>query len=575
MAFSPAEEGNTIQILPTASDLASPQSLYNITEDSPFFTLKELYDLVGHQCPAAKHCALWPRSFLKGGMWTGIGEFGSSEEPSNLSQEKMKIPVFHPYNCWWFQFSGKEPWLSQLSESNVGIFLDGFGIGSNPNDNPMSSVFAKVVELEPRFRYIPASLAPSKEEFDGIVAKIQGEFENAHMVHLSVFTNFRASDAAKLYELLKLLKARLLFASTRVFWVNQPFASRETVDAILPLNHKMSAMFNKNKMEGLTHVDVFGPTLFGPDDAVDQVLPDYVRIVALNFIFQNTVLQGSALPKSQHICKTESCCSSCVMVPSRLPSSRLTFKLLSSYFTRHATPTVISISPSKRIWAGTWKDFADENGNSPLSVRMNYKTVKSRQFRRLHIRRYLRIVGILQDKKPGAVSPSLNSTLPLYAGNNKLSAETMRSFKFRYPPWFTTKSLQAPSMWLGPKDSISSLHVDHSNQGNLAYQVLGSKLWHLFSPEAQPYSYLIKIGPVRWSRISDPREYRTKQWQRHPKFKFAIANSMMVHVKEGEMLYNPDEWGHAVYNTNASLMLNFWLKNGRLRQSTHRGNGKS
>ena len=557
---------------------------FNITKETPFRTLEELKELVGFQCPSMKHCSLWPRSFLKGGLWSSyrldVERRGSGESVHEISDalqfeqglgldeqqspEEVRRRIFHPYNCWWYQFSGDETWLNPLSSHHVGLFLD--------SSLKTSSLFARVVMLEPRFKYLRTGLTTSAEEMESLIMRIQKVVGQAQSVQLSVFTNFRGVDANSLYMALKLLKTRLPFAA-RVYWVNQHFVSKDTVDNILGLNHKMSLLFNNDKVDGLRYVDVFAPTLFAPETAdMQQMMPAYLKIVALNYIFQSRILQLAALPKAQHICRTNHSCSSCFMVHSRLPSSRLTFRLLSNYFTRYGTPTIITINPENRVWSGTWQDFANENGDTPLKVRLNYETVRSRTYRRISIRKYLQLVDILKPQRtPAASVPSIRSTLPLYAGNNKLSPEAMRNFNFRYPPWFSPKSLQSPSMWLGPKDSVSSLHVDHGNKGNLAYQVLGSKLWHLFSPAAKQYAFLIKIGPVYWSRISDPREYHAKPKLRgFDRFKFALANSMKVHLREGEMLFNPDQWGHAVYNTNASLMLNFWLRKARLRQPSNR-----
>jgi len=325
----------------------------------------------------------------------------------------------------------------------------------------------------------------------------------------------------------------------------------------------------------LLAIDLFAPTIAFPaksgleNDSVspEPALVQYLSNYAMNIMYRHEIIRLANRTGEEHVCQESGQCTSCFRLIGSIPSQRVSFSLIKNYLKERETATKITLSREHKIWIGDWLKFLQDNGNSRVQVRTNYETAKTRQFKTVPLAYYLEkanIVAPLGDGKykiiDGEPISDVNaSSHPIYAGNNKLRKDRMNNFNFKYPEWIRAKSLEVPAMWLGNRGSMSSLHVDHVNRGNLAFQVLGSKRWHLFPPGHQMFLYGKHYGVVNWSQVIDPLTYPAKASQ-FPLFKFALINSAEVDVLEGEMLYNPNKWWHAVYNLEASLMLNFWIK---------------
>ncbi len=336
----------------------------------------------------------------------------------------------------------------------------------------------------------------------------------------------------------------------------------------------------------ITGIDLFAPTLTAPKDilspAEDPLTAHFFANYVLNLMFQRKVVQKSQKRDDNHVCQRYQDCTSCFLVNSEVPASRLSTAIFKQHLTIFRVPTVITLAQDQKVWSGTWASFLQQNRNQALSVRADYETVASRKFTTKSMEKYLNEAGILQKdpktNKYHVVTEEMQreaaekirrlqknkggatNELPKYAGNNKLTPQQMNQMHFKYPEWYSRAELQRPSMWLGPRGSYSALHVDHRNNGNLAYQVLGEKRWHLFPPRVEPWVYERRVGVVDWSLLIDPLKYSPQHVKAFPLFFLALAHTVIIDVKEGELLYNPDQWRHVVYNSDHSCMLNFWVK---------------
>jgi hypothetical protein len=124
---------------------------------------------------------------------------------------------------------------------------------------------------------------------------------------------------------------------------------------------------------------------------------------------------------------------------------------------------------------------------------------------------------------------------------------------------YTTVLKRAPTglhLFIGGKRTGSSLHCAMS--GNFFCMIHGEKKWTLVDPRFTPYMYptLHQEGIYAVSAIDalkpldqlDDEGYRL--WRRVPKY--------VVHLKEGDVYFNPQWWWHMVENqTDTSIGLAF------------------
>ncbi|GBG33559.1 Lysine-specific demethylase 8 [Hondaea fermentalgiana] len=310
-------------------------------------------------------------------------------------------------------------------------------------------------------------------------------------------------------------------------------------------------------------LDVFGPSLAAPRDANPLAFAHiFLENAVWNVMMRKYIMMSSSSRGADHICAVKEDCSPCTPVLGEIPSSRVTKKLLLEYLRERSTPNKIALLESEHVYKGTWASLVARNGDAKLKVRSNYLRIKTRRFTTLTLRTYLRNTGMYVGEGRGERTAG-EAALPAYAGNNHLLPKDMAKFNFKYPSWLSVAQMQRPSLWLGPARSMSPIHVDHANGGNLAYQVFGAKTWVLFPPSADPLMYLRNAkAPVVWSALDNPWAYENSQpaMEAYPDFRYAFCLSVPVDLRAGEVLFNPYGWWHAVRNDENSLMLNFWIK---------------
>ncbi|GBG25196.1 Bifunctional arginine demethylase and lysyl-hydroxylase psr-1 [Hondaea fermentalgiana] len=380
---------------------------------------------------------------------------------------------------------------------------------------------------------------------------VQGWVPNVHM-ETDIVLAGRGADR---------VQSRLsAFGFTRVWTAQGP--GLEDAAQRLQSEDRLIDLTSTNVLLG--GLDVFSPSLASPSGASPRAFAQtFFQNAVWNVMLRKYIVRASAKQGDAHICSQASDCSTCIPLLGKIPSTRVSSKLLLEYMRRRNVPNKIEILEDEHVWDGTWQSLVEENGDAKIKVRSNYLSTTTRVQQYVLLRDYLRDVNIYGSDSPptGTKSPD---DLPMYAGNNHLSAKDMDRFSFRYPHWIPKSQLQRPSMWLGPTKSKSPIHVDHDNGGNLAYQVIGSKSWVLFPPAADPLMYLhhVKTATTVWSALDDPWAYYSseKVMRSYPDFQFAFCLSVPVHLGPGEMLFNPSGWWHAVQNLEDSLMINFWIK---------------
>jgi len=123
-------------------------------------------------------------------------------------------------------------------------------------------------------------------------------------------------------------------------------------------------------------------------------------------------------------------------------------------------------------------------------------------------------------------------------------------------PW-----LEAFQVFIGGEGSVTPLH--NANQGNLFTQVFGEKLWYLYPVE---YTMIIDPDPA-------PNVYRRAPFKTangpfdpfNPSYKspynlYEHIDSYKVHLKPGDILWNPPFYWHAVKNLSHSIGVGYrWL----------------
>jgi len=141
---------------------------------------------------------------------------------------------------------------------------------------------------------------------------------------------------------------------------------------------------------------------------------------------------------------------------------------------------------------------------------------------------------------------------------------------FEPPEYCDREQIKTIGLWLSAQGVIASLHYDSDGSHNLNVQVKGKKRVLLFSP-SQPVYPFTGVGPSRapsnFSQINivDPDE---------PRFPgFRAASCVEAIIEEGDMLFIPSYWHHAVFHEgDVNINVNFWWQptDFRLNKTSYR-----
>lgn len=225
---------------------------------------------------------------------------------------------------------------------------------------------------------------------------------------------------------------------------------------------------------------------------------------------------------------------------------------------------IISEWPAMSLW--TLDYFKLKFGSMPI----RYERGKSDEFVKDPIR-FLEsdqtfVDASLRDyiEKIQGPSPDLGRThylaefpifdvIPELINNIKPLDDYMCMPKF-YPQYLKQKLKLKPRFWLGPKDSLSSLHFDMPF--NFFVQIYGRKQWTIIPPTQSKNLYYpcsqLTSQFLHWS----PVDIEFPDLERFPLF--AHVKPIRFIVEPGQMLFIPCSWWHHVRSLEASISLNFF-----------------
>lgn len=116
------------------------------------------------------------------------------------------------------------------------------------------------------------------------------------------------------------------------------------------------------------------------------------------------------------------------------------------------------------------------------------------------------------------------------------------------------------SLWLGGRSRTPA----HWNlPQNLACVVAGPRRFTLFPTEQVANLY---VGPLALTLAGEPSsliDFAAPDFDRHPRFRGAVAAALVADLKPGDVLYIPSLWWHHVETPGPiGAMVNFWWRDG-------------
>jgi hypothetical protein len=116
------------------------------------------------------------------------------------------------------------------------------------------------------------------------------------------------------------------------------------------------------------------------------------------------------------------------------------------------------------------------------------------------------------------------------------------------------------SLWLGNRTRTAA-HWDLAQ--NLACVVAGRRRFTLFPTDQVANLY---VGPLEFTLAGQPTslvDIDAPDFQRHPRFREALAHAEVAELGPGDALYLPSLWWHAVAGLDeVGAMVNFWWRDG-------------
>jgi hypothetical protein len=112
------------------------------------------------------------------------------------------------------------------------------------------------------------------------------------------------------------------------------------------------------------------------------------------------------------------------------------------------------------------------------------------------------------------------------------------------------------SIWLGNRTRIAA-HFDMPD--NLACVAVGRRRFTLFPPGELPNLY---VGPLEFTPAGQQIslvDFANPDFERHPRFAFAMRNARVAELAAGDALYIPGMWWHHVEALAAcNVLINYW-----------------
>jgi hypothetical protein len=111
-------------------------------------------------------------------------------------------------------------------------------------------------------------------------------------------------------------------------------------------------------------------------------------------------------------------------------------------------------------------------------------------------------------------------------------------------------------VWIGNR-TIVSAHYDMSN--NIACSLVGRRRFTLLPPEQVHNLYPGPLDPTPAGQVVSMVDFANPDFQRHPRFKEALAAAEVADLEPGDVLFYPALWWHRVEALDAfNVMINYW-----------------
>lgn len=128
------------------------------------------------------------------------------------------------------------------------------------------------------------------------------------------------------------------------------------------------------------------------------------------------------------------------------------------------------------------------------------------------------------------------------------------SHDFETPQYCDREQIKTVGLWLSAQGVVASLHYDADGSHNLNVQVKGKKRVLLFSPNQMIYPFSgVNGGAHNFSQVNilKPDDARFPG--------FRTARCVEALLEEGDMLFIPSYWYHAVFHLGQiNINVNFW-----------------
>ncbi len=143
-----------------------------------------------------------------------------------------------------------------------------------------------------------------------------------------------------------------------------------------------------------------------------------------------------------------------------------------------------------------------------------------------------------------------------YAGNVEVKWEDFARIAGE-TPFGSAVNFSTPRIWLGPRGTVTPLHVDAAD--NFAFHSFGLKRWLLFP--ASDYAKLEMFSP--WpENLPDFHvslmDLRKPECLRELKRKYKLSPIELL-LRPNDVLYVPRGWAHFVESLEPSFLLNLWF----------------
>jgi hypothetical protein len=141
---------------------------------------------------------------------------------------------------------------------------------------------------------------------------------------------------------------------------------------------------------------------------------------------------------------------------------------------------------------------------------------------------------------------------PSLAAQSALISEAIPGFLEENRLPLLAASIQ-PRIWLGNTITVPA-HFDEAH--NIACCVSGKRRFTLFPPEQVGNLY---VGPLDFTPAGAPVSLATTDFERFPRYREALAHSLVAELGPGDAIYIPSLWWHRVESVGLlNILINYW-----------------